>query len=415
MPVYIHRRQKGYCATRFPALAKLMAGGVVLLTVLLVVSLLLSSLPVLAQAGTVLENADYVFPDVSGQGGAPDPAVWTTQEVGTVLTQGVPGIGWGVVDPDSASQLLYMHMLSFLSGDPANPNFKNTETLSARFVSSAVPDNSCAWADNAIGARVILDDGGHRVELALARDPGSKVRQVRLEGAPGAPVIPFPWDNDFPNTYEIARDTNGNFVVTLTNGDPNAPNRVVQQSFTAAQTAATSGIARVAWGMGLIGGGTTFWQEVHAEVFSAQVALGLSTKELSIELGRNASENEFEWKGTFTVPAGTSFDPVAEGARVKLSNAGGILFEAAVAPAKFTRKSDGTFKYESPSGTVPKLEIKLKPIGGTAYEFKVEAENFALTLNDRTQVTARLTVGTKVGTETLPLLDLGDKLEYEQP
>ena len=72
MPATIHSRKKDIVPTgsALANLAKLVAGGVVLLTVLLV-----SSLPALAQTGTVLESADYVFPDPNTTDGSPDPAV----------------------------------------------------------------------------------------------------------------------------------------------------------------------------------------------------------------------------------------------------------------------------------------------------------------------------------------------------
>ena len=292
-----------------------------LITVLLVASLLVSSLPALAQTGTVLENADYVFPDVSGQGGAPDPAVWTTQQIGTVPVQGAPGLGWGIADPDSASQLLYGHVLSFLSGSPTSPNAKNTANFSVTLrTSGGMPDTTPPWDpdDNVTGGRVILDDGSHRVELALARDPVSKARPVRLLGAPSsAPVIPFPWDNDFPNTYEIARDTNGDFVVTLTNGDSTVPNRVTSQRYSKDLTAMTSGVPRVAWGMGLKGGGATFWQEAHAQVNSVEVSFA-SFLLTDLQVRARANNDKIQVKAIFIPASGQTTDPATQAVSLTL-------------------------------------------------------------------------------------------------
>lgn len=266
-------------------------------------------------AGTdmsVLEKATYVYDPNNGRGGAPDPAVWPTQDVGTVPVQGAPGLGWGIADPDSAAQLLYVHLLSFLSGSPTSPNARNTASFSVRLrTSGGMPDTTPPWDpdDNVTGGRVILDDGSHRVELALARDPVSKARQVRLLGAPSsAPVIPFPWDNDFPNTYEIARDTNGDFVVTLTNGDSTVPNRVTSQRYSKDLTAITSGVPRVAWGMGLKGGGATFWQEAHVQVNSVEVSFA-SFLVTDLQVRVRASNGKILAKATFAPASGQTTDP----------------------------------------------------------------------------------------------------------
>ena len=246
----------------------LMAAATALFTPQWAHAQILNPVPDSFAAGTLVERADYMYPDPVGPNGEPNPAVWSRQEVGQVPIQGVPGLGLGIADPGSGSQLLYQHPTAFLTGDPSNVNFTNQAILWATATTSAVADNSSSFDGDATTWRLILDDGSHRVELALARHPVSRARLVRLQDAAAAPAIPFPWDNDFPNRYEIARTSSGDAIVTLTNGDSSAPNRVVTQLYPANLTAPTNGIGRFAWGAGLVGGGASFWQEVHGGVFA---------------------------------------------------------------------------------------------------------------------------------------------------
>jgi hypothetical protein len=242
--------------------------------VVLVVALQAALLaPGAVAAAVVLDQADYVFTG-SNEPSAPD---WTKDQTGTPSTLAVPGVGLAIADPDNASSLIYTHATSALSGDSADPRFRNTARISATVQTSPVPDNSPAWTADAVGWRLILDDGLHRAELALARDGATKARLVRLQDAPTALPIPFGWDNDFPNTYTIERSPPGDFTATFTvtvmSGDPAANPRSVSRTYFGAQLAVTqlSTGGRFAWGAGLDGGGTSYWREVHAQVAGEQV------------------------------------------------------------------------------------------------------------------------------------------------
>lgn len=358
----------------------------------------------LAQTGPT--RFAYTFPDPNTQDGSPDPSVWGRD--GTLTPTPDAALGVGIIDPDNASKLLFF----------ASPGVLGSETATFRVQvdTPPVPDNSPAWVNHALGWRLILDDGTSRLELALARDPASTpMRKVlRVENAPNVALIPFPWDNDFHNVYEIGRVTSGDFVIAATNKDPAATTQLPPVTIPGNALPGTSG-AVFAWGTGLAGGGVSFWQNANGEVATDVVTIGVDTKELTIDLGATAAENEIEWKGVLNLPAGSTINPVNEAVSIKLANAGGILFETAIGANNFTTKRDGSFKYESASGTTPKLEVKFKPMGGTAWEFKMETEDLPLTVADRTQVTGTLAIGNKTGSQTMPLADLGDRLQFEKP
>lgn len=355
---------------------------------------------------TVLETVDYVFPDPNTANGEPDPAVWTSS--GSLVPRASAGQGLLIADPDNSSSLLYFHA----SAPLANP--ANVATLRALVKTPAIPDTSAAWDADHLAFRLILDDGIHHAELVLARDPVTHARQLLLLNAPTAAPIPFSWDNAFYNLYEIARLANGDFMVTATNNDPAATTPVQATKYAAAQLPPSLGTAFFAWGSGDTGGGSAFWQEVHGQVVSTLVHFDLDTKELEIELGATAAGNEIEWKGEITLPAGAAIDPVAEAVSIELASAGGILFETTIDAGSFLPHGNGGVRFKSPEGSTPQLDIKFKPRGGTLWEFKAEVENLPLTITDRTQITGTLTIGDKVGTQTVPLTDKGKRLVFKK-
>lgn len=355
----------------------------------------------------VRETVDYVFPDPNTALGEPDPSVWASS--GGLSPMPVSGQGLQIADPDNAASLLYFRASTELA------NAANNATFQALVKTPAINDASGAWSSDTTGFRLILDDSRKRLVLTLGRDPATKARQLVVMGAAGVAAVPFPWDNGFHNVYEIARLPNGDFNLSATNNDPAVAAAPVTKVVPAASLPASTGSAMFAWGMGATGGGVSFWQETHGVVSTSQVDLSLTTHELTIDTGANPDENEIEWKGTLTVPAGATFNPAAEGCAIKLANGGGILFEKTIPASSFVPRGDGGFKSETPSGTTPKIEVKFKPLGGTTWEFKIEAEKLALTVADRTHVIGTLAVGNKVGTQDMPLTDKGSRLEYELP
>ena len=357
--------------------------------------------------GAIREAVDYVFPDPNTADGSPDPAVWS--QSGTIVPRPIAGQGLLIADPDNAASLLYFHV----STELANP--QNVATFRALVKTPPIPDASTAWDNDHVGWRLILDDGIRHAELLLGRDPTTKARQIQLLNAPSATPIPFPWDNNFYNLYEIGRLGNGDVVVTATNNDPASVNPPSTTTYAASLLPASGGTAFFAWGSGESGGGSTLWQEVHAQVASTEIDIGLDTKELKIELGPYAGDNEIDWKGELTVPPGVTLDPVAEGLSIRLVSAGAPVFDTTIGPGMFRQQGQAGFRFRSARSASPDLDVKLKSLGGSRWEFNIDADDLLLTVADRTQVTATLEIGNKVGTETLPLTDKGKRLEFKKP
>jgi hypothetical protein len=213
-----------------------------------------------ATATTLLDSADYtfVYPNL------PDPAVWSVSAQGNVTQVPVDGTGLAMGDPDNSAQLMYVHPAPFLTGDPSDPNFQNTAIFRVRAMVPYVSDGLSAWSGAAIGWRMIVDDGVHRLELALSRS-ATFARQVRLDDCPSFTPEPFPWDNELINTYEIRRLSNGDYEITLTNEDPLAPGPFTR-TVLAGQLPPSGGTPMFAWGSTAQGGGAYYWVEVHAEV-----------------------------------------------------------------------------------------------------------------------------------------------------
>lgn len=239
--------------------------GRALASALAAVAAALLVMPAASAAGTVVDGAHFVFDFASAP--EPDPAVWT--KTGTLNPQPVEHVGLAIVDNSASgaggNQLLYSHAFARL-GPWGEHGPGDEAVLRADVLTPHVNDSSPTWSSHALGWRLILDDGTHRFALALARHPATRARLVRVEGAPGAQALGFPWDNDFHNTFEIAREADGDFVVTLTSGDSAATTPVVTATYAAASLPPSGGTPMFAWGSGNDGGSLSFWQEVHGEV-----------------------------------------------------------------------------------------------------------------------------------------------------
>ncbi|MFN2120840.1 MAG: PKD domain-containing protein [Anaerolineales bacterium] len=222
-------------------------------------------IPLPVVAITLLDSADYtfVYPNL------PDPAVWSVSAQGNVTQVPIDGTGLAMGDPDNLAELMYGHPTPFLTGDPNDPNFHNTATFRVRAMVPYVFDGSLAWWDHAIGWRMIVDDGVHRLELALSRD-AFFARKVWLDDCPSFVPMPFPWDNELTNTYEIRRLSNGDYEITLANEDPLAPGPFTR-TILAGQLPPSNGTPMFAWGSTLYGGGAYYWVEAHAEVSGPMV------------------------------------------------------------------------------------------------------------------------------------------------
>jgi PKD repeat protein len=217
----------------------------------------------MASTPTLIRSVDYtfVYPDL------PDPSVWTVSTNpwgGTVNQVPVDGVGLAMYDTGESASLLYIHDMPELSGDPSNPNYGNTLTFQVRCLVPYVSDGSLSWSDHAIGWRMIVDDGNSRIELALSRS-ATFARTVRIQDCPAFVPVPFPWDNELENTYEIARLDNGYYRITLYNADPSLP--PVTRTIAGGSLPPSSGWPHIAWGIGIQGGGGAYWMQAHAEIY----------------------------------------------------------------------------------------------------------------------------------------------------
>jgi Tol biopolymer transport system component len=226
-------------------------------------------------AAQACETADYVFPDPGTPLGEPNGAVWNG--TGLITPLGLAGEGLQIADPGTGAgaNLFYVHHFN----PPTGPH---SASLRAIVQTQPLSDAGPLWQDDLGGARLILDDGVHRAELGFARDPGTSARQLRLVNAPGAAPIPFAWDNFFYNAYEIQRPTNGNFVVTVTSGDPNS-SESHSMTYAANLLPASSG-AMFAWGSANSGGGISIWREVHGQVCTRPKVVFSSTRDWNFEI-----------------------------------------------------------------------------------------------------------------------------------
>lgn len=350
------------------------------------------------------ESADYlfVFPDPAGRNGEPDPAVWSKRD--NLTPQPFAGVGLGISDPDNASSLIYFHATPFLTSNASSPDFKNTATFRGRVQVPAVPDNSTAWVNNALGWRLILDDGSRRGELALARDPGTKARQVRLEGSTAAP-IPFPWDNAEANVYEISRLSSGDFVVTLTNADPAATNPIASVTVPAAQLPPTSGTAQFAWGMEETGGGSSFWQSTHGEVNSAEVNFA-SFLPTQVQVRTRDVNDKIKVSGNFSPASGVTLDPTTQPVTLTLkrgTDTTPFWPQAGVMPVNgFTFNGTDTYSISAAEKTrtgINAFDIK------KGWTFNCVDTDALLAVADYTQVLVEFRIGTNVGLALVRLVE----------
>ncbi len=224
-------------------------------------------------------------------------------------------------------------------------------------------DGSPAWVNEALGWRLILDDGAHRAELVLARDPGTRQRVLRVEGAAGVGLIAFPWDNDFHNVYEIGRLASGDFVVTAINKDPVATTQLPPKQIPAGSLPGTQG-AILAWGTGLAGGGASFWQSAHAEVLSAALPFASFRARADIYLGPRPGDDRFDVEALFTLGAGSDgINPLTEDVTLMLGPG-----EWTIPAGSFRRQRGGWFSFRGFVGTTG-LGVAITPLGGGRFGF----------------------------------------------
>ncbi len=363
-------------------------------------ALVLLAVSVFASHAAVKETVDYVFPDPNTPLGEPDPAVWAS--TGSLSPQ-PSALGLQITDPDDNAELLYF----FGHTELANP--ANIASFHVRSRSQALADASSAWSNDAIGFRLILDDSRRRVILTQGRDPVTKARQLVVLDAAVSP-IPFPWDNGFHNLYEIGRLPNGDFTIIATNNDPNATGEPVTVVVPGAALPASTGSAMLAWGMGAEGGGVCFWQEVHGQIESVRVDIGLDTRRLDLDLG----EAEIKWRGEINLPAGVTLNPPTEPVTIKLANASEIVFEFSIPVGGFQPKSLRKFRFETPPGSTPGMKMDLRQKEDSIWNFHVWVERFVPGVTDRTMITGTISFADKVGTQSMPLTDKGDKLVYKR-
>lgn len=345
----------------------------------------------------VKEQVDYVFPDPNTEYGEPDPAVWTNS--GNISWQPVEGRRLLLQDNGALHSLEYSHASSEL----ANPT--NASVFRATIWMPAQPEGAFS-ANGLIGGEVVLDDAKKRLILRFGRD-GAGVRQLVIEGAAGVPAIPFPWDNNKPNVYEVGKLANGDYFVAATNGDPVNGDPPVTRNIPQASVPSTLGSAVFLWGMAPEGGGNMFWQEVHGAVFEAQTDIGLDTRRLELDLG----EAEIIWKGEITLPPGVTLSPGTETMTITLANASGIVFEYSIPAGGFIQKNR-KFRFESPFGASPGVVTRLRQRGAGCFRFKITVEAASLTVADRMSVTGTIVFSNKVGMQTVALTDRQDRLVF---
>lgn len=340
-----------------------------------------------------LDTAEYVFayPDPNGLNSAPDPTVWATAAGSGINVVPMPGLGLGMADPDNSAHLLYYHATPFLSGSPASTNFHNMATFRVRSLVPYVADGS-GWFADAIGWRMIADDGTRRLELALSRSTTGN-RQVRIQNCAVQP-IPFPWDNELANSYQIDRLANGDFVLSLISADPSSP--VVTQTIPAGMLPASGGTPLFAWGTGREGGGAFYWQEVHAEVNSAEVNLA-SFQVTQLQVRTRGSNDKIKVNASFSPAAGQSPNPTTQPIALQLlrSDLSAFWPGTDVMPiTEFTFNGTDTYSISSAEKTrtgIQSFDIK------AGWSLNCVDTKAALALADYSQVLVRFQIGQATG------------------
>lgn len=166
--------------------------------------------PAARAAGVFADETSYLF-DPGALEFEPDPALWMRE--GGLTPVALPDRGLAAAGVGST--------LSYTHFPPPLPLGLDAG-LRAQLFTPPVPDNSGAWLDDAISARVTLDDGRVQITLEPARDPSTGDRLWRIADAADAPPLPFPWDNGYANILDVHRRTDGQVAVTATNLDPAA-------------------------------------------------------------------------------------------------------------------------------------------------------------------------------------------------
>lgn len=352
-----------------------------------------------------LETADYLFayPDPSGLNGAPDPSIWAMAAGSGIAAQPIPGMGFGMSDPNNSASLLYFHPTPFLTGNTSSAHFRNTATFRVRCIAPYVSDGSQAWSAEALGWRMIFDDGTHRLDLALCRS-GTYARQVRVQNSPADP-IPFPWDNGLANTYEISRLANGDFVITLTNADPSSPTPIVTRTILAAQVPSSGGTPLFAWGSAPEGGGVFYWTEAHAEINSAEVNLA-SFQVTQLQIRTRDANDKIKVNANFSPAAGQSPNPTTQPVAMTLTR--GMDTEpfwptAGVMPISgFTFNGSDTYSIDSAEKARTGLQtFDIK----NGWSLQCVDTRAALALADYSQVLVRFQIGQSAGQQVVRMVE----------
>jgi hypothetical protein len=354
------------------------------------------------------DQADYVFSEAKSPKFEPELTVWMRS--GAREPTSLPGVGLVLNDGGNNDSRFYFR----LSPQLAAP--RSVATLSAIVRTPPVSDTSLAWNSGTLGWRLIVDDGVRRLELGLARSSASGERQVQIIGATDGGSLPFPWDNNFHNGYEVSRRPSGEFVVTLTNRDPACAAAVTTATLKPNQLPRSTGRALFAWGTIEPGGGTAMWQEVHAKIAApeADVGLTLDTRLLEIDLGEDATDARLEWRGQLTIPPGVSFNPAVSPVLIKLAGTG-LSFETSVAAGSFTAQADGGFRFSpDPAASGPRLRVRFTPRSPSQWDFHVGTDELTLENNDLSTLTGTLALSNLAGSQTVTLRRNGDWFEFER-
>ena len=174
-----------------------------------------------------------------------------------------------------------------------------------------------------------------RLVLGLGRDPSTHARQVVVLGASSVAPIPFPWESAFHHVYEINRLANGNFTITVTNGDPSSGDPPVTRIVPAAAVPASTG-AMFAWGMGTTGGGSSLWLEVRARVERGVLPFSQMTAGAQIALGSSADDDRFAVEALFRLGTGSDgISPLTEDVTLEVGTGSWVI------PAGSFRTDDG--------------------------------------------------------------------------
>lgn len=141
---------------------------------------------------------------------------------------------------------------------------------------------------------------------------------------------------------------------------------------------------------------------------------GLDTKHLRINFGSHGGENAIDWSATIGFPSGDAINPVTEAVTIRLVSGGVDVFKTMLAPGSFVREPDGSYRYRSPKGARPELDIRFKPRADGTYDFKIGVDEVSPSVRDRSAVEGTISVGTRSVAQTLPLTDKGKLVEYKK-